>query len=87
MKDLLAHLDRPKTLRELATELKAPEEMALFLLERLAAKGYVELAYEGNPSCEACATCSLRRLCPGKEGGLSFRVFRLTEKGERALKR
>ncbi len=85
---LLELLDHPRTLPELAEALGLEEGTLRLLLAHLAAAGYVGLAYEGSEACgAACRACSLRRLCPaaGKPKAQLPTVYRLTEKGKKAL--
>ncbi len=87
-RQLLKLLQKPRALPELAKELGLEEDTLRLLLARLAAAGYVGLAYEGSEACGvACKGCSLRRLCPaaGKPETAVPSVYRLTEKGKKAL--
>jgi len=85
---LLELLQHPRTLPELAEALGLEEDTLRLLLSRLAAAGYVGEAFEGSAACGvACTACSLRRLCPaaGKPSAQLPTVYRLTEKGKKAL--
>jgi len=85
---LLALLARPRTLAELSRALEVEEATTRLLLERLEAAGYIGRAYPESETCTtACEVCSLQRLCPaaGKPAAALPAVFRLTEKGKKAL--
>ena len=85
---LLKLLKRPRTQAELAEALGLETETLRLLIDRLQQKGYVGLAYEGSTACaSACTACSLKSFCPaaGKPAAALPPVYRLTEKGKKAL--
>ena len=85
---LLKALNTPRTLDQLAAELGVSPEAVALMLRQLEARGYVGPAYDQSPACgTACSACSLKRLCPAAgQATPSLRAWRLTEKGEAALK-
>jgi len=85
---LLALLERPRTLPELARALGLETGTVLALLHRLEARGYVGPAYAESPACGvACGGCSLKRLCPvAGQTAPKVAAYRLTDRGKRALR-
>jgi len=85
---LLVLLTRPRTLAQLTRALGVEEATTRLLLERLEAAGYIGRAHPESETCTtACQVCSLKRLCPaaGKPAATLPPVYRLTEKGKKAL--
>jgi len=88
LKRVLAELERPQTLAQLAARLGVEAGVLWAMLETLEKKGYLGLAYSESPACNvACSGCSLRNLCPAvdSETPPPTPVWRLSPKGRRAL--
>ncbi len=85
---LLALLERPRTLPELARALGVETGTVRALLRQLEARGYVGLAYAEGPACGvACPACSMKRLCPvAGQATPEVPAYRLTDRGKRALR-
>ncbi|MEW6280406.1 MAG: FeoC-like transcriptional regulator [Candidatus Eremiobacterota bacterium] len=86
---LLERLDRPRTAQDLAGLLSTTREAVEGMLNLLASRGYVGMAYDRSPTCgTACQGCSFKRLCPAQGEQAPFlQVWRLTAKGADALQR
>lgn len=85
---VLAALERPQTLGQLAAGIGVESSVLWGMLETLQQGGYVGLAYSESPTCStACSACSLKNLCPAmnSETPPPTPVWRLTPRGRRAL--
>ncbi len=83
---LLALLEAPRTLPELARALGLEEATVRALLAQLEARGYVGRAYAESPACGVgCSACSLKNLCPAAgDPAPSLPTYRLTARGQAA---
>ncbi|XOB98291.1 helix-turn-helix domain-containing protein [Deinococcota bacterium DY0809b] len=88
LRRVLAELERPQTLAQVAARVGVEPGVLWGMLETLQQGGYVGLAYSESPACgTSCAGCSLKNLCPavGSETPPPTPVWRLTAKGRAAL--
>jgi DNA-binding IclR family transcriptional regulator len=69
------------TQRDLAQELRVPEPLISQMVDQLVDQGYLR---EGDECAVACDSCAARSACGALE---SLRVWTLTEKGWRAVRR
>lgn len=77
----------PKTLPELAGELRSTPEAVEGMLRTLLGGGYVQQALPDTDGC-ACNGCSLKSLCRNAAGEeVNFNLLRLTPRGEAYLSR
>lgn len=86
---VLAELERPQTLAQVAARVGVEPGVLWAMLESLEKKGYVGLAYSESPTCgTSCSGCSLKNLCPatGSDAPPPTPVWRLTAKGRSVLK-
>lgn len=72
---------KARTHQDIVETLDAPEPLVSQMIDRLITEGYLIEAAQCASGCEGC---SLSQACGG---GRSFRLWTLTDKGVRAVKR
>jgi len=88
LRRVLAELEHPQTLEQVAAGVGVEPGVLSGMLETLQQGGYVGMAYSESPTCgTACGWCSLKNLCPAmnSETPPPTPVWRLTPRGRRAL--